>query len=40
LRDDVIDRFITSEVAFENLPQELAGIFNPAAPALATVVRY
>ena len=37
---EVIDRFITGEVAFENLPQELAGIFNPSAAALATVVRY
>ena len=40
LRDDVIDRFITGEVAFATLPQDLAGIFNPSAHALATVVRY
>ncbi len=40
LQDDVIDKLITGEVAFETLPQSMAEIFNPAASALATVVRY
>jgi len=40
LQDDVIDRLITTEVTFDALPQALFDIFNPDAPALATVVRY
>lgn len=40
LQDDALDRLITGEVPFDDLPQALPDIFNPAAPALATVVRY
>ncbi len=40
LQDDVIDRFITGEVAFETLPDQLADIFGPSPAALATIVRY
>jgi threonine dehydrogenase-like Zn-dependent dehydrogenase len=40
LQDDVIDRLITGEVLFDNLPEALSGILSPSASALATVVRY
>ncbi len=40
LQDDLIDRFITGEVAFETLPERLTDIFGPSPAALATVVRY
>ena len=40
LRDDVLDRLITDEIAFETLPEKLSDIFHPSAGALATVVRY
>lgn len=40
LQDDAIDRLITGEVTFDGLPDAMSDIFNPDAPALATVVRY
>ena len=40
LQDDVLDRLITGETTFEALPRVLPDILAPAAPALATVVRY
>jgi threonine dehydrogenase-like Zn-dependent dehydrogenase len=40
LQHDALDRLITGEVTFDALPVAMADIFNPDAPALATVVRY
>jgi threonine dehydrogenase-like Zn-dependent dehydrogenase len=40
LQHDALDRLITGEVTFDALPAAMPDIFNPDAPALATVVRY
>jgi threonine dehydrogenase-like Zn-dependent dehydrogenase len=40
LADDRLDALITDEVAFQDLPAELPRLLAPAAPGLATVVRY
>ena len=40
LADTRLDTLITEEVAFADLPRELARILAPGAPGLATLVRY
>jgi threonine dehydrogenase-like Zn-dependent dehydrogenase len=40
LADGRLDALITEEVAFRDLPHELPRLLAPAAPGLATVVRY
>jgi threonine dehydrogenase-like Zn-dependent dehydrogenase len=40
LADARLDALITDEVAFADLPTELPRLFAPAAPGLATAVRY
>jgi threonine dehydrogenase-like Zn-dependent dehydrogenase len=40
LADDRLDALVTAEVAFADLPAELARVMAPGAPGLATVVRY
>jgi threonine dehydrogenase-like Zn-dependent dehydrogenase len=40
LADERLDALVTGEVAFSELPGELARLMAPAAPGLATVVRY
>jgi len=40
LADERLDALITEEVAFRDLPEQLPRLLAPAAPGLATVVRY
>jgi threonine dehydrogenase-like Zn-dependent dehydrogenase len=40
LADERLDALITEEVAFSDLPDELPRLLAPAAPGMATVIRY
>ena len=40
LDDPRLDALITEEVAFDDLPDELAPPVGPDAPGLATIIRY
>ena len=40
LADSTLDRLITEDIAFDDLPAALPRLFAPGAPGLQTLVRY